>query len=229
MRRLRRATLILGLGPFLLATVALSALCSCVSFKRTPGARFFVLRSLIEAKAPVAPVEGSIGLLPARIPLALDRSQLVAWTAPTELRLDELQRWAEPLDEGVTRTLAENLAALLPGDRILRWPWPSSASPRCRVAIELRVFGPQPDGAVRLEADVVLLAAQEERVLARRSFAEGRRPTAGGAAASVDAMSELLAELARRIADAVTALPAPVEAPAGAAPTLDPPRDPPAR
>jgi uncharacterized lipoprotein YmbA len=221
MRRLRLvATLTLGsLGPFLLAAAALSTLSGCVSFKRTPGARFFVLRSLIEAKARVAPVEGSIGLLPARIPLALDRPQLVAWTAPTELRLDELQRWAEPLDEGVTRTLAEDLAALLPGDRILRWPWPSSALPRCRVATELRVFGPQPDGAVRLEADVVLLAAQEDRVLARRSFAQDRKPSAAGAVASVDVMSELLAELARQIADAVTALPAPVEAPVGAMPT----------
>ena len=117
-----------------------------------------------------------------RIPGALDRPQLVAWTAPNELRLDELQRWAEPLDEGTTRTLAENLAALLP-----RRPHPARALagsrplPRCRVATELRVFGLQPDGEVRLEASFVLLAPKEERVLARRSFAASRKPVAGAA------------------------------------------------
>ncbi len=223
--RLVATTTLAGLGPLLLVAAVPLALSGCVSFERTPGARFFVLRSLVEAPASAAPVDGSIGLLPVRIPGALDRPQLVSWRAPNELRLDELQRWAEPLDEGVARTLAENLAALRPGDRILRSPWPASASPRCRVAAELRVFGLQPDGEVRLEASVTLLAAREERVLGRRLFAEGRKPAAPGAAASVEAMNELLAALARQIADAIDALgdgsPTPKE--------LDPPGTPPAR
>ncbi len=211
MRRSRLvATLTLtGLGPLLLAGAGGLAVSGCVSFKRTPGARYFVLRSRVEAKTPEVSVAGSIGLLPVRVAGALDRPQLVTWTAPNELRLDELQRWAEPLDEGVARTLAGNLAALLPGDRILRAPWPAAASPRCRVATELGVFGLQPDGDVRLEASVVLLAPREEHVLARRAFAEIRKPVAGGAAATVDAMSELVAALARQIAEAIAGLPAP--------------------
>jgi hypothetical protein len=204
-RRVVATLTLAGLGPLALA------LAGCVSFKRTPGARFFVLRSLVELKAAEAaasPVEGLVGLLPVRIPNALDRPQLVTWTAPNELRLDEFLRWAEPLDEGTTRTLAENLAALLPGDRILRAPWPAAASPRCRVATELRVFGLQPDGEVRLEAGFALLAPKEERVLARRSFTDSRKPAAGGAPASVDAMSELVADLARQVAAAIEGLPA---------------------
>jgi uncharacterized lipoprotein YmbA len=213
-RRLVATLTLVGLGPLALAGSGLLALAGCVSFKRTPGARFFVLRSLVEpktAEAAAPPVEGFVGLLPVRIPGALDRPQLVTWTAPNELRLDEFLRWAEPLDEGATRTLAEDLAALLPRDRILRAPWPAAASPRCRVATELRVFGLQPNGEVRLEAGFVLLAPKEERVLARRSFASSRPPAAGARAASpgasVDAMSELLADLAKQIAQAIESLP----------------------
>lgn len=216
---MRRSRLVVTLtrtafGLLLLAGAGM-AVSGCVSFKRTPGARYFVLRSLVEAKDPEVPVAGSVGLLPVRVAGALDRPQLVTWTAPNELRLDELQRWAEPLAEGVSRTLAENLAALLPGDRILRAPWPVAARPRCRVAAELGVFGLQPDGAVRLEASIVLLAPGEERVLARRAFAESRKPVAGGAAATVDAMSELVAALARQTAEAIAGLPAPAASPSG--------------
>jgi uncharacterized lipoprotein YmbA len=217
-RRLVATLTLAGLGPL--------ALGGCVSFERTPGARLFVLRSLVEPKtAAEAPALADVvGVLPVRIPAALDRPQLVSWTAPNELRQDEFQRWAEPLDEGVTRTLAENLAALLPRDRILRAPWPAAASPRRRVATELRVFGLQPSGEVRMDASFVLLGPEEERVLARRAFASSRKPAAGsvglrvvsaraGAGASVDAMSELVADLARQIAQAIEGLPVEASAP----------------
>jgi uncharacterized protein len=208
MRRRLVATLTLaGLGSLALGCAL--ALSGCVSLKRTPGARFFVLRALVEPQASPVPVAGTIGLLPVRIPGALDREQLVTWTAANELRLDELRRWAEPLDEGVARTLALNLAALLPGDRVLRTPWPAAVAPRCRVASELSVFGPQPNGEVRLEASFLLLAPQQERVLARRAFSASRKPDTADVSAAVDAMSALVADLARQIAEAIAALPEP--------------------
>jgi uncharacterized lipoprotein YmbA len=221
-RRLVAMPILAGLGPLALAGVlaltGVLAFTGCVSLKRTPGARFFVLRALVEAKASPLPIEGAIGLLPVRIPGALDREQLVSWTAANELRLDELRRWAEPLDEGVARTLALNLAALLPGDRVLRPPWPAAVSPRCRVASELSVFGLQPNGEVRLTASFVLLAPKEERVLARRLFSASRRPEAADASAVVDAMSALVAELARQVAEAIAGLPVPAPAAAPATP-----------
>ncbi len=187
----------------------------CVSLKRTPGARFFVLRSLAQPEstaAAAASTERFVAVLPVRIPGALDRPQLVTWTGPNEVRFDEFLRWAEPLDAGATRTLAEDLALLLPQQRVLPAPWPASAAPRCRVATELRVFGVQPDGQARLEASVALLAPREERVLLRRSFAASRAVSSGrsrsaGPVAAVEAMSELLNGLAKEIASAIQSLP----------------------
>jgi uncharacterized lipoprotein YmbA len=195
---------------------AFATLCAgCVSLTRTPEARFFVLRSVAEPPAAPAPggERGLVGVMPVRMPGHLDRPQLVTWAAPGELRIDEFLRWGEPLDAGFTRTLAENLATLLPEHFVARAPWRASAVPRCRVAAELRVFGLQPSGEVRLDGRWALLPARGEQPLARGIASLSRGPLARGPAgvdpgAEVEAMSELVAELGREIAAAVRALPA---------------------
>ncbi len=185
----------------------------CVSLKRTPEARFFVLQSLAQpaAQGRQEPI-GIVGVEAVRLPGHLDRPQLVTWAAPNELRVDEFLRWAEPLEDGLTRTLTENLAGLLPQYQVIQRPWPGEVRARCRVVVSLRVFGLQRDGTVQLEGRLALLPDREalplliEQVSMRQgpppSGAEGAPPDPG-----VDAMSELLADLSRRVADAIRTLP----------------------
>ncbi|HXK09386.1 MAG TPA: PqiC family protein [Vicinamibacteria bacterium] len=194
--------------------LAVLALPGCVSLKRTPEARFFVLHSV--AEPPAAPGAGPavlVGLLPVDLPGYLDRPQIATWVATGELHIDEYVRWAEPLDEGLGRTLAANLEVLLPQGRVLRSPWPSTARLRCRVRVGLQRFGPQPSGEVLLQGRFALLPPRDERPLASRPVAYRRGPLASvGQApdpgAGVDAMSELAAALARDIAAAIGDLPA---------------------
>jgi uncharacterized lipoprotein YmbA len=197
------------------ATLAVAP-AGCVSLKRTPEARFFVLRSLVEPpETPARPASaGLVGVLPVRVPGHLERPQLVTWAGPGELRIDEYLRWAEPIDAGVARTLAENLDALLPAHPVIRSPWPAAVTPFCRVRLDLRVFGLQESGEVRLEGRWALLPGRGERPLAHRatSLRGGPLPAGGAdAAAGVEAMSALVADLAREIAVAVEALPAPAD------------------
>ncbi len=199
------ATAAMALGP-----------AGCVSLKRTPDARFFFLRALVEPPEapPAATRPGSfVGVLPVRLPGHLERPQLVTWAGPGELRIDEYLRWAEPIDVGVTRTLAEDLDALLPAHPVIRSPWPAAVTPFCRVHLDLRVFGLQESGEVRLEGRWVLLPGKGERPLVHRPTSLRRGPLPAGtggvdAAAGVEAMSALLADLAKEIASAVQALPA---------------------
>jgi uncharacterized lipoprotein YmbA len=186
----------------LLAPAALALAAGCVRLRRTPEARFFVLRATIPPAPLPAEAQRSeaIGLAAVRVPAHLERPQLVTMTGPSELHLDEYRRWAEPLDQGVARTLLENLSALLPGARVLRSPWPASAAPGRRVVVELRRFGPAGDGEVRLAGEVSVLAGGEERVLVRRPVSLRRELAADPRqqpGAAVDAMSELVADLAR--------------------------------
>jgi hypothetical protein len=206
--------------PRIAAALLAVALSACVSLKRTPEARFFVLRSLAEppAAAQTALAPALVGLLPVALPGYLERPQLITWVAPGELRVDEYLRWAEPLDAGFSRTLAANLQALLPDARVVRSPWPSRARLSARVRVEIQRFGPQASGEVVLEGRFAVLPAEGERPLAARPVALRRGPLASGpagvdAAAEVDTMSELVADLARDVAAALRSLPPePVEA-----------------
>jgi len=190
----------------------------CVSLKRTPEARFFVLRAVAEPAptpppAPGGPADGIVTVLPVRLPDHLDRPQVVTSTAPGELAIDEFVRWGEPLDAGITRALSENLAALLPEHRVLRYPWAASVKPRCRVAADIQVFGLQPSGEVRIEGRWALLPGDGERPLFRAPVSLGRGPLANGTGrtdpgATVEALSALLGDLSREMAAAVRGLPA---------------------
>lgn len=191
---------------------ACAAGAGCVSLKHTEEARFFVLRSVAQPQPqPVADgARALVGVQPVRLPGHLERPQIVTWVGPGELRIDEFVRWGEPLDEGFTRTLAENLALLLPEHRVVRAPWRAAATPSVRVVTEVRVFGPQPDGRVLLDGRWGLLGGRDEQPLARGRSSHERGPLAGtaggGPGAEVEAMSELVAELAREIATALRAL-----------------------
>ncbi len=188
---------------------------ACAPFKRTPEARFFVLRPLAEPATAPTPTatSGLVGILPAQLPGYLDRPQLVTEMGSGQVRVDEYARWAEPLPAGVTSALAENLSLLLPEYRVVRYPWHASQSMRCRVSIDLRLLAPLGDGSVRLEGVWSLLPDAEEKPLVLRSVSLQRGPLPVGAngvepAKGVEAMSELLADLSREIAAGIRAMPA---------------------
>ena len=126
----------------LLTSAILAALLELAGCADNQPTRFYTLSAMTDApggKPPATRADLTVGIGPVTLPPYLDRPQLVTWTAPGELKVDEFVRWGEPLDTGVTRTTVENLAALLPQDRVVRAPWPAARALRCRVAIDCAV------------------------------------------------------------------------------------------
>ena len=74
-------------------------------------------------------------------------------------RLDvaEFAQWGEPLDDNVTRVLAENLSLLLPTQRAEVFPWKRAANIDYQVTVEMSRF----DGT--LGGDAVLAARWQVR------------------------------------------------------------------
>ena len=95
------------------AAVLLSASISVCS---SPPTRFYSLSVLATATAPPLPVAISIG--PVSIPGVVNSTRVVLNVGPNEVRPDEFHRWASPLQDGIARAVAADLAMVLGTSRV---------------------------------------------------------------------------------------------------------------
>lgn len=181
----------------------LAAGCTLLAPAADPS-RFFVLTALSTASA-----EGSalaLGVGPVRVATYLAVSEIQVRTSPTELNRSAVDRWAEPLEEGITRVLAQNLSAELGTREVVLFPWYAEQSPSHQVQVSVRRFELEPDGSGVLEAryEVAALGPRGGHVI--RDIELRQAATGSDVAASVAALSESLAELSRRIAADIRSL-----------------------
>jgi uncharacterized lipoprotein YmbA len=198
-----------------LAVVAV-LISGCSLGARPDSSQFFTLTPLAE-RADGAPPEGrarvSLGLGPIGLPGYLDRMELVRRVGPNQVRLADAERWAEPLAEGIGRTLQQNLTQLLDAERVVLYP----ASPRVRVdawvLLEVLRFEPTADGGAELAAHWMVRDPTWTKVLASRAWHVTEPPSGKDTAAAVAAMSRALAglsgEIARTVRERVKAGPVP--------------------
>ena len=173
----------------------------------TPS-RFYILSSLSTADtiAATATEQGPvIGVGPIALPKYLDRPQIVTRTGYNQLALAEFDRWAEPLQDNVSRVLAENLARLIPTDQVLLYAWPRSATLDYQVTVEVLQFDGWLGGESRLLALWSILDGAELPLLSQR--ASLNTPVGGREyEAMVVAMSQLLEWLSRDLTFAIQRL-----------------------
>jgi uncharacterized lipoprotein YmbA len=132
----------------------------------------------------------------------LDRRQIVTRTSKAKLTLAELDQWAAPLQDTVAHMLAENLALLIPTERVWTAPWPRTIAVAYQVLVEVTRF----DGAIGAEVVLAerwsLMAADGKELLMRQ--ARFSAPTSGqDYEATATAMSHTLGALSRDIAVAI--------------------------
>jgi len=187
--------------PF--AFLAAATLGAC---RGTPPTTYHVLQPL-EAE-PAAEATGRlVALSIERFPAYLERVQLVREIAPGTLAVWESHAWAEPLDEGFGRVLAEDLSLLL--DRPVVLAGPMTRPPRADLAIELEVsrFDVRAGGEVELVATWTATDADDATVVKPRRTRVTVQLQGQGPDAVVAASSAALEDLARRLADELAATP----------------------
>jgi len=136
------------------------------------------------------------------IPGAIDRQELVRANGPNGVRIDDIYRWAGPLDQMIQTTLAADLASRLPSGMVLMPgdPVPNDAQ---GVALTVDRFLDEGGGRVVLVADWSLLRGSDQHVVQRqRSHITVAAPGDGGQAIAA-AMSRALGQLADRMASAI--------------------------
>jgi uncharacterized lipoprotein YmbA len=100
----------------LLAAAAAGAGCSLLPAPKPDPTRFFVLAAEPGASAPA---RGAVALRPVELAAYLRQPALVVRRGGHEVTFREAARWGEPLEQGVTRVLGENLRrlGLVPANR----------------------------------------------------------------------------------------------------------------
>jgi len=154
--------------------------------KRTDGPRF----------------TGTVGLDQLTLPEYLQRPELVSRLQSNELHVADEDRWAEPLHDGVTRTLRADLATRLGLARVLAPPWETAAPPDVTLDVDVRRFERVASGAVELEAAWSVHAGGQTNAHTSRL----REPAAhADAQATAAALSRVLDAFAAELSVAVRA------------------------
>ena len=168
--------------------------------------RFYVLAPVagVEKSNPAVPSKAGIavGLRRVALPDYLDRPQIVTRSSPNKLDLAEFDRWAAPLGDAFPRILAENLAIMIPTDRVAVFPWPRSAQVDYEVTVEVTQFEGRLGGECSLVARWSIFGG-ENRALLITGKSSLREPAGGDYEALVAAESRLVGALSRDIAGAL--------------------------
>ncbi len=190
--------------PILATCLSLAILAGCGV---TPPARFYILTP-VEDSAAGSAAGPALGIGPVDFPAYLDRPEIAYRSGGNQLYFAESDRWAEPLKTSFSRTLAENLAAMLPTDRISIFPWPRTSRIDYQITMDVTRFDADASGTVVLMASWEILRPEDNAVVSthRGVYTE----TAGGLVypAIVAAQSRALEQLSQDIVATVSTLPA---------------------
>jgi uncharacterized lipoprotein YmbA len=184
------------------STVALYVLVALVAGCASPASRFYTLSA---GAAPAGtPSNLSVSVGPVSVPAVVDRPQIVVTTGPNQVRMEEFNRWASPLQNAIARVVAENLAALLGTPRVTL----SSqilADADYRAIIEVQRFESAPGEAASLDAVWTVRRTKDGKAETGRTTVREAAQGSGYDALAA-AHSRALERLSRDIAGAVRAL-----------------------
>lgn len=147
-----------------------------------------------------------LGVGPIEVPHYLDRPQIVLQATAGAVTMGEFDRWAEPLHDGLIRVLGENLAVLVPTNRVTSFPWRRAAAIDYQVIVQLISLDADVDGNVSLAARWTLMGPGGDVELLRGQTRMTQPADTTSYSDIVMAMSRVVASLAGEIADAVKSL-----------------------
>ena len=181
----------------------IATLCAIAAFAAgcaSPPSHFYTLS---RTATPVAtPSKLSVVVGPVSIPAIVDLPQIVVSTGPNQVTLDEYNRWASPLQNNISRVVAENLVAILGAPRVSLFQQSLNADADYRVAIEVQSFDSVPGEAATLDAVWMVRRTRDGKVDTGRTTV--REPAEEkGYAALAAAHSRALARLSQDVAEVI--------------------------
>ena len=116
----------------------------------SPSARFYTLSAV--AKPDSATSKLSVAVGPVSVPAAVDRPQIVVTTGTNQVEINEWNRWASPLQDGLARVVADDLGAMLQTPYVTVFQKSPNTEVDYRVQIEVRNFESAPGKEAAVDA-----------------------------------------------------------------------------
>jgi uncharacterized protein len=186
-----KLSLALQIIPPLTVCALVFSLQGCIGGRS--GATQYQLLTANAEKNADAPLAGkSIGIGPVHVAQFLQRPQIVTHSGGTQLQMSENSRWGEPLEQGVQRTLLQNLAALT-GAETRNFPWRQNTTPDYALRIDVIDLDKLTNGESILDVNWLIedltntrvIKTQQERLSSNKDY------------------NDLFTQLARHVADAL--------------------------
>ena len=148
----------------------------------------------------------TIGVGPVHLPEYLDRPEIVTRINPNEIKLAELDIWAEPLQVNFTRVLVENISKILSAEPVAVFPW--RASPEIDFQIDIEVVRLDGDiaGKAFLIAQWSILKSSNKSILFSKKSQYTESVAGTGYSALVAAQSRMIGAFSHDIAEAIKSL-----------------------
>ena len=185
------------------ALVLSAALALAATGCASKPARFYTLESTATG-SDGPPVHYAVVVGPVSIPASVDRPEMVVQLAPNQVRVDEFNRWAAPLNDAIARAVAGNLLTLLGTPDVATAP--SANLPTAyRVTLDVQRFESGPGQTVLVDA--IWAVSKPAGGRARSGRTSSREAAQGdGFDALAAAHSRALAQVSNDIATAVRAV-----------------------
>lgn len=198
------------IGVIVLVSLCLMAGCAFIGGTQRPT-KNYVLSSLYSEEIETQAVAelSDIGILvgPIRMALYLDRSDIVIRDSQNQIRLAEFSLWAGPLQENVSRVLAENLSVLLGTQSVGIFPGTSRGMLfDFNVTVNLTRLDGIPGEKADLRARWGILDKNRKDMLFDHHSVLSQPTKDDSLEALIAAESRLLADLSREIAEAIKTL-----------------------
>lgn len=189
--------------PALRITAALLAVSAALNGCASPASHFYALApASVQTATPLAI---SVAVGPVTIPAEVDTPKIVLSVSQYELRPDEYNRWAAPLQEEISRTVAADIANLLGTGRVTLSTNTAGPVAQYRASIEVERFESVLGQKATVEAEWAVTRATDGASLTGRTVAH-EDVDGPGFRALAAAHSRAIERLSRDIADAVRAL-----------------------
>jgi uncharacterized lipoprotein YmbA len=185
---------------FAYLTISIAFIAILASGCSTAPSRFYTLDSTAApGTAPATRISVVVG--PVSVPDTVDRPEFVVQVASNQVDVEEFNRWAAPLGDGIARAVAGDLSTLLGTPDVAVGPMGNFA-PTYRVTIDVQRFDSIQGQAAYIDAMWTVHDIKNGKTRSGRTVA--REPVQGdGFAALAAAHSRALAKVSDDIAAAI--------------------------